>query len=372
MAKRNAGTAASEARRHDKQEIITRSADADQAYGSLAEGVHIAGYSLERAWNKLEWLLEADRWKAVGRGFDDINAFLDSIKLDSFRMVAESRKRIASRIKELQPEASNRQLAKLVGVDERTMRRDVAANAAAATENPSKNKESQVATAAIAAPTISGAVAAKSLSGPAAARLVGRRETGAAQRLEKVRADEQRVLSLTPITGRFRTIIIDPAWEYDWLSEAARARTGYAMQTHEQLLALDVRAWADEEAGCHLYCWVTNNFMARACELIAHWGFQHRGVITWIKPAPFGLGNYFRNSTEHVLFATLGETTTREAASRLPTHFEAERGEHSEKPDRFYEIVRAASYPPYGEANQREARPDFVNLFELREPAAIK
>jgi hypothetical protein len=65
-----------------------------------------------------------------------------------------------------------------------------------------------------------------------------------------------------------------------------------------------------------------------------------------------------------VLFATLGETTTRHAAASLSTHFDAPRGEHSEKPEAFYDIVRAASYPPYGEANQREPRPDFVNLFE--------
>jgi N6-adenosine-specific RNA methylase IME4 len=142
------------------------------------------------------------------------------------------------------------------------------------------------------------------------------------------------------------------------------------MQAHEQLLDLDVAAWADAEAGCHLYCWVTNNFMARACELVKHWGFQHRTIITWIKPPPFGLGSYFRNSTEHVIFATRGDTTTRPAAASLPTHFEAPRGEHSEKPEKFYEIVRAASYPPYGEANQREPRPDFTNLFELQHEAA--
>jgi N6-adenosine-specific RNA methylase IME4 len=181
-------------------------------------------------------------------------------------------------------------------------------------------------------------------------------------RLERVHADEARVLTLKPIEGKFRTIVLDPAWEYDWLSLAGRAKPGYAMQTLEALASLDVMQWAEPE--CHLYCWTTNNFMGEACKLIARWGFQHRTVITWIKPPPFGLGSYFRNSTEHALFATLGDTTTRPAAASLPTHFEAPRGEHSEKPDKFYDIVRAASYPPYGEGNQRESRADFVNLFE--------
>jgi hypothetical protein len=110
--------------------------------------------------------------------------------------------------------------------------------------------------------------------------------------------------------------------------------------------------------------------MARACELVARWGFQHRTVLTWVKEGAVGQGSYFRNSTEHVLFATLGETTTRPGAASLPV---APRGEeHSEKRERFYEIVRAASYPPFGEANQRTPRPDFVNLFrEVEDIAAV-
>jgi N6-adenosine-specific RNA methylase IME4 len=184
-----------------------------------------------------------------------------------------------------------------------------------------------------------------------------RNEVSKILRLERVQEDEHRVLNLVPVEGKFRTIVIDPAWEYDWLSIAGRAKPGYAMQTLDQLRELDVGAWADDDEGCHLY------FLAEGCKLVAGWGFQHRTVITWIKPPPFGLGSYFRNSTEHVLFATRGDTTTRHGAASLPTHFEAPRGEHSEKPERFYEIVRAASYPPYGEGNQRTARPDFTNLF---------
>ncbi len=53
----------------------------------------------------------------------------------------------------------------------------------------------------------------------------------------------------------------------------------------------------------------------------------------------------------------------------IRTGFDARAGEHSEKPEAFYEIVRRASYPPYGEAFQRLARPGFVNLFEGRKAA---
>jgi N6-adenosine-specific RNA methylase IME4 len=191
-----------------------------------------------------------------------------------------------------------------------------------------------------------------------------RHEIGKFRRLTKVAEDEERVLSLVPIRGKFRTLVLDPGWEYDWLSLAGRAKPGYAMQTHEELLALPVARWADD-GGCHLYLWVTNNFMARGCELIAHWGFQHRTVITWVKTGAFGLGSYFRNSTEHMLFATRGETTTRHAAASIATHFEAPRSEHSEKPDRSYEIIEAASYPPFGEGNQRKVRRGFKNLYKV-------
>jgi N6-adenosine-specific RNA methylase IME4 len=189
-----------------------------------------------------------------------------------------------------------------------------------------------------------------------------RNEIAKILRIERVQADEQRILKLVPIAGKFRTLVIDPAWEYDWLSVAGRAKPGYAMEPLELLRQRDLKQWAHAD-GTHLYCCVTNNFMYEAGKLIELWGFQHRTVLTWIKPPPFGLGSYFRNSTEHVIFATLGDTTTRPAAASLPTHFEAPRGEHSEKPEKFYDIVRAASYPPYGEINQRKARADFTNLF---------
>jgi N6-adenosine-specific RNA methylase IME4 len=183
-------------------------------------------------------------------------------------------------------------------------------------------------------------------------------------RLRRVARDMERVAKLTTIDGRFGTIVVDPPWCYDWLSAGAAARPGYAMMPHEELLALDVGRWAARH--CHLYVWTPNNFLPPACELVTAWGFQHRSVLTWVKTdrkgkARIGLGQYFRNTTEHCLFATRGELPTR--TKQNPTHFAAPVGKHSAKPERFYEIVRAASYPPYGEAFQRQARTGFANLF---------
>jgi N6-adenosine-specific RNA methylase IME4 len=89
-------------------------------------------------------------------------------------------------------------------------------------------------------------------------------------------------------------------------------------------------------------------------------------VLTWVKPR-FGLGVFFRGSTEHCLFGVRGHLMTRSTA--IATHFEAPVGAHSEKPERFYEIVREASYLPAGEAFQRKARDGFTNLYQAAKGA---
>jgi hypothetical protein len=101
-------------------------------YGAIKEGVHIAGFSLERAFVHLETLLDGDGWQQVGGGFTDVNTFLDSIRLDEFRVLAEDRKRIAKRIRELQPKASNRAIGRMLGVDNTTINADVGGNPPAA------------------------------------------------------------------------------------------------------------------------------------------------------------------------------------------------------------------------------------------------
>ena len=183
----------------------------------------------------------------------------------------------------------------------------------------------------------------------------------------KLAQDEKRIVDLAPISGKFKTLIIDPPWDYGELSLAGRAAPDYATMTHEQLLAMPVLAWAEED--CHLYLWTTNNFVLRAGELMAAWGFEFKTVLTWIKPR-LGMGAYFRNTTEQVLFGVRGNLKTRSDA--IPTHFAADLGQHSAKPEQFYDIVRRSSYLPAGEAFQRTARDGFVNVYrERRNRAAM-
>jgi N6-adenosine-specific RNA methylase IME4 len=172
--------------------------------------------------------------------------------------------------------------------------------------------------------------------------------------------DEQRILGLEPIADKFRTLVLDPPYRYEQ-SLAGRDRPHYATMTQDELLHLPVHEWAEEN--CHLYCWATNAMLPRACELISAWGFQHKAILTWVKDR-WGLGGYFRNQTEHVIFAIRGKLGTR--SDSLSTAFYAPQGRDSEKPEQFYDLVRRASFPPFGEAFQRTPRPDFTNLYVAR------
>jgi N6-adenosine-specific RNA methylase IME4 len=143
--------------------------------------------------------------------------------------------------------------------------------------------------------------------------------------------------------------------EYD-IDFVGRGAPQYALMTRAEALALPAASWAEDN--CHLYLWITNANLPLAIECMAAWGFTHKSVLTWVKPR-IGVGAFFRNSTEHVLFGVRGQLMTR--STSIATHFEAPVGEHSEKPEKFYEIVRAASYPPYGEAFQPKTREDFTS-----------
>jgi len=170
--------------------------------------------------------------------------------------------------------------------------------------------------------------------------------------------DEIRILDLAPLEGRFRTVVFDPPWPEDNISESSGH--DYATMPIAKIAAMPVASWAGD--ACHLYLWATNNTIGLALNLLPGWGFQHKTLHTWTKK-DLGLGRYFRNTTEHVIFAVRGELKTRAAARSTRTDNGWPVGANSEKPEGFYDRVRACSYPPFGEAFQRLARPDFTNLY---------
>jgi N6-adenosine-specific RNA methylase IME4 len=193
--------------------------------------------------------------------------------------------------------------------------------------------------------------------GPLVAEMDRTGNVSKAFRALSIARDEQRILALAPVVGKFRTLLFDPPWQYD-MDFLGRGAPSYKTMSHAELLALDVAKWAEDDA--HMYLCSTNAMIPKAHELLVAWGFKYDTMITWVKPH-YGMGSNFRGQTEHVLFGVRGKLSTRR--SDIPTVFFAPVTEHSAKPEELYNIIRAASYPPYGEGFQVTPRPDFQNLF---------
>lgn len=151
--------------------------------------------------------------------------------------------------------------------------------------------------------------------------------------------------------GQFRTIVADPPWQYSNTRTRGAAEDHYPTMTLEELCRLNVSERAAEQS--HLYLWVTNNFLLEGFEILAAWGFEYKTCLTWVKPQ-MGMGNYFRGSTEHVLFGVRGGLKT--LRNNQVNWFEAKRTQHSAKPDLFYELVETCSPGPYLEMFARRAR----------------
>jgi hypothetical protein len=123
----------------------------DQVFGSIQRGFFIAGFTMEIAFSELEGLLAGDEWQRCGPGYTDVNDFLRDINLgEDFKLNADRRREMVARIKQLQASASKRAIAKALGTDERTVRRDLdgAANAALAPSEIMELAEERAANAA--------------------------------------------------------------------------------------------------------------------------------------------------------------------------------------------------------------------------------
>ena len=182
-------------------------------------------------------------------------------------------------------------------------------------------------------------------------------------RRERTREQNRALVEAAPmiadVRAVYRTIVLDPPW--DWGDEGdcdqyGRARPVYATMPIEQIAALPVATLAEPNA--HIYLWITNRSLPKGFALLDGWGFRYITTLTWCKPH-FGMGNYFRGSTEHVLFGVRGSLPL--LRSDVGTWFEAHRpGEHSAKPDGFYRMVEECSPGPWLEMFARKVRPGWA------------
>lgn len=127
--------------------------------------------------------------------------------------------------------------------------------------------------------------------------------------------------------------------------------------TVQQILNLSIRELADQN-GCHLYLWVTNNYLKAGLECMEAWGFEYITTITWMKDRQ-GLGQYYRGLTEHCLF---GVTKNRLPYKIIDGHrcqgvtgFFEPKTIHSRKPDKMRQMIESVSYSPMVEIFARES-----------------
>jgi N6-adenosine-specific RNA methylase IME4 len=140
-----------------------------------------------------------------------------------------------------------------------------------------------------------------------------------------------------------------------------RRLSRYGTMTVDDVCGLPVELVAAEKS--HLYLWVPNALLADGLSVMAAWGFQYKTNLVWFKtrkdggPDGRGVGFYFRNVTEMVLFGVRGTDNRTLAAGRRQVNLIEERKrEHSRKPEGMYEVVESCSPGPYLELFARHGR----------------
>ncbi len=159
-----------------------------------------------------------------------------------------------------------------------------------------------------------------------------------------------------PLTASgFATILADPPWRFSNRSGKVapeHKRLGrYATMSLEAIKALPVGDRAAPNA--HLYLWVPNALLAEGLEVMRAWGFRYVTNVVWAKrrkdggPDGRGVGFYFRNVTELLLFGVKGRLRTLPPGRTQVNLIESRKREHSRKPDEQYLLIERCSPPPY-------------------------
>lgn len=166
------------------------------------------------------------------------------------------------------------------------------------------------------------------------------------RRVNAIEADRLRQEPMPLPTGKFAVIELDPPWSYEEQNLGApgnrNAEDKYATMTLREIGNLPIEQLAAEN--CHLYLWTTANHLRHSWELLDRWGFEYRSIIVWHKTR-IGMGHYYRNQAEFVLFGVKGRLPLLAHDRPNVYTWEAPRI-HSAKPDGFYELVEECSPSP--------------------------
>jgi N6-adenosine-specific RNA methylase IME4 len=168
---------------------------------------------------------------------------------------------------------------------------------------------------------------------------------------------------------KFATILADPPWRFvnrtGKMAPEHRRLARYETMTTDDICDLPVADVA--AATAHLYLWVPNALLPEGLRVMQAWGFAYKSNIVWHKVRKDGgsdgrgVGFYFRNVTELLLFGVRGKNARTLAAGRRQVNLMATRKrEHSRKPDEQYGLIESCSAGPYLELFARGTRANWT------------
>ena len=164
---------------------------------------------------------------------------------------------------------------------------------------------------------------------------------------------------------RFATVLADPPWRFvnrtGKVAPEHRRLSRYPTLTVEEICTLPVAEHLGATAHCYL--WVPNALLPEGLAVLTAWGFQYKSNLIWHKVRKDGgsdgrgVGFYFRNVTEIILFGTRGPNARTLGPGRRQVNMIATRKrEHSRKPDEQYAVIEACSPGPHLELFGRGVR----------------
>ena len=161
--------------------------------------------------------------------------------------------------------------------------------------------------------------------------------------------------NLSGISGTFSTILADPPWRFanrtGKMAPEHKRLARYQTMSIEEICAVPVAQYAASPS--HLYLWVPNALLPWGLRVMDAWGFNYKTNIVWYKvrkdggPDGRGVGFYFRNVTELLLFGTRGRMRTLKPGRTQVNLLATRKEEHSRKPIEVHRIIEACSPGPY-------------------------
>lgn len=164
---------------------------------------------------------------------------------------------------------------------------------------------------------------------------------------------------------KFKTILADPPWQFQnrtgKMAPEHKRLNRYPTMTLQEIMNLPVSNIAEDTS--HLYLWVPNALLPEGLQVMKAWGFTYKTNIIWEKvrkdgfPDGRGVGFYFRNVTEVLLFGIRGTNARTLAPGRSQVNLiRTQKREHSRKPDEIYDIIEKCSHGPFLELFARGIR----------------